>query len=95
MSQPNNPSLNQNKVVAQGASGGSIPMVKRLLDLNNIQTASLNILSLTEKEIDALKANSEKALAGYAERLREGYKTNTDHFRDGLRLLSNSLEKGE
>ena len=68
---------------------------KRLLDLNNIQTASLKILSPTEKEIEALKIDSEKALADYASRLRLDYKTNKDNFRDGLKILSDSLEKGE
>lgn len=84
----------ENKVIVQSAVGES-PTAKRLLDLNNIQTISLKILSPTEKEIDALKIDSEKALAEYADRLRLVYKTNKDNFRDGLRLLSNSLEKGE
>jgi len=87
-------SSGENKVIIQSA-GGEIPTAKRLLDLNNIQTASLKILSPTEKEIEALKIDSEKALADYADRLRLDYKTNKDNFRDGLKLLSNSLEKGE
>lgn len=87
-------SSGENKVIVQSAVLES-PTAKRLLDLNNIQTASLKILSPTEKEVDALKVDSQLALADYANRLREGYKTDTDNFRDGLRLLSDSLEKGE
>ncbi|NJM52713.1 MAG: hypothetical protein HC846_04545 [Blastocatellia bacterium] len=84
----------ENKVIVQSA-GNEIPTAKRLLDLNNIQTASLKLLSPTAKEIDALKIDSEKALADYADRLRLDYKTNKDNFRDGLRLLSDSLDKGD
>ena len=87
-------SSGENKVIIQNAIGES-GAAKRLLDLNNIQTASLKILSPTEKEIEALKIDSEKALADYADRLRLDYKTNKDNFRDGLKLLSDSLEKGE
>ena len=84
----------ENKVIVQSA-GNEIQTAKRLLDLDNIQTISLKILSPTAKEIDALKIDSEKALADYADRLRVDYKTNKDNFRDGLRLLSDSLDKGE
>lgn len=84
----------ENKVIVQSA-GNEIQTAKRLLDLDNIQTASLKILSPTEKEVEALKMDSEKALADYANRLRLDYKTNKDNFRDGLRLLSDSFDKGE
>lgn len=87
-----NPS--ENKVVVQSASNES-PTAKRLLDLDNIQTVSLKILTPTAKEIDALKIDNQKALADYADRLRSDYKLNTDNFRDGLKLLSDSIEKGE
>ena len=87
-------SSGENKVIIQNTIGES-GAAKRLLDLNNIQTACLKILSPTEKEIEALKIDSEKALADYASRLRLDYKTNKDNFRDGLKLLSDSLEKGE
>lgn len=87
-------SVGDDKVIVQSVIGES-PTAKRLLDLNNIQTANLKILSPTEKEVDALKIDSEKALADYADRLRLDYKTNKDNFRDGLRLLSDSIDKGE
>ena len=87
-------SANENKVIVQSVNGEN-PTAKRLLDLNNIQTNRLKILSPTEKEIDALKIDRQQALADYAERLRLDYKSNKDNFRDGLRLLSDSLGKGE
>lgn len=87
-------SADENKVIVQSASD-KLLTAKRLLDLNNIQTARLKILSPTEKEIDALKIDQARALSEYADRLRTNYKTNTDGFRDGLKLLSDSLEKGE
>ena len=84
----------ENRVIVQGTFNES-PTAKRLLDLDNIQTASLKTLTPTEKEVDALKIDSEKALADYADRLRLDYKNNEDNFREGLKLLSDSLEKGE
>jgi hypothetical protein len=72
MSQPENSNLYENKITAQSIGGGNSSMAKRLLDLDNIKTSSLQILSPTEKEIDPLKIDSEKALADYANRLREG-----------------------
>ncbi|HMS38823.1 MAG TPA: hypothetical protein PKE69_01260 [Pyrinomonadaceae bacterium] len=87
-------SITENKVIVQNVKGES-PTAKRLLDLNNIQTDSLKVLSPTEKEIDTLKIDKQQALADYAERLRSDYKSNVNNFRDGLRLLSDSLEKGE
>jgi len=87
-------SISENQVIVQGVNRET-QAAKRLLDLNNIQTDSLKGLSPTEKEIDALKIDSRQALADYAERLRLDYKSNKDNFRDGLRILSDSLEKGE
>ena len=94
MLQPEIQNPNENKVIAQSAGGGS-PAAKRLLDLNNIQTLSLQILSPTSEEIDALKIDAKQALDDYANRLRESYKTNKESFRDGLKLLSDSLGNGE
>ncbi len=87
-------SLGEKKVVVQSRME-NLPTAKRLLDLNNIQTASLRLLSPTEKEIEALKIDSQLALAEYADRLRADYKTDKNSFRDGLKLLSDSLDKGE
>lgn len=91
---PAKQSSRENKVTLQFA-GGDVPTAKRLLDLNNIQTLSLQILSPTAKEIAAVKVDAKQALDDYTNRLREDYKTNKEDFRDGLKLLSDSLDKGE
>ncbi len=83
-----------NKVAVQSVSENTTT-AKRILDLNNIQTVSLQPLSPSEKEIDALKTDRKSALVEYADRLRGDYKENKDSFRDGLKLLSDSLDKGE
>lgn len=88
------PTNSANKVIVQNANFET-PSAKRLLDLNNIQTASLRGLSPTEKEIEAVKIDARLALADYAERLRQDYRTNKDNLRDGLGILSDSLKKGE
>lgn len=103
MSQSENSNPNGKKVIAQSVGGSSSssssssssPTAKRLLDLDNIKTPSLQILSPTAKEIAVLKIAPKQALEDYANRLREGYKTNNKGFRDGLKLLSDSLDKGE
>jgi hypothetical protein len=68
---------------------------RRLLDLNNIDAPSLKTFSPTEKEIADLKIDRETALAEYSDRLRSAYKENTENFRAGLKLLIDSLDKGE
>ena len=62
-------SKNENKVVIQNASEKPSE-IKRLLDLNNIQTANLRLLSPTENEVEALKFDRKNALTEYADRLR-------------------------
>ncbi|MGI8545111.1 MAG: DUF488 family protein, N3 subclade, partial [Aridibacter sp.] len=87
-------SKEENKVIVQNTSE-KLTGVKRLLDLDNIQTANLRLLSPTEKEVAAIKFDRREALADYAERLRGEYKTNKENLRDGFRLLSDSIDKGE
>jgi uncharacterized phage-like protein YoqJ len=85
---------NENKVVVQNLSEKRATQT-RLLDLNNIQTESLELLSPSEKEVAALAAGRSEALSGYAERLRADYKENRNGLRDGMRVLSDALDKGE
>jgi hypothetical protein len=85
---------NENKVVVQNPTE-TAPTAKRLLDLNNTQTSSLQSLSPTKIEIDEVKTNRKNALVEYADRLRGDYKENKDGFRDGLKLLGDSFDKGE
>lgn len=68
---------------------------KRLLDLGNIQTGNLRILSPTNSEVSALNIDRRTALADYADRLRNDYKENREDFRGGIKLLSDSLERGD
>lgn len=85
---------NESRVVVQNPSVKSVT-VTRLLDLNNIQTESLKLLSPSEKEVAALATGRSEALSSYAERLRADYKENRNGLRDGMRVLSDALEKGE
>jgi uncharacterized phage-like protein YoqJ/uncharacterized protein YeaO (DUF488 family) len=86
---------NENRVVIQNSSE-KLATQTRLLDLNNIQTESLKLLSPSEKEVAALTAAGRgEALSGYAERLRADYKENRNGLRDGMRALSDALDKGE
>lgn len=85
---------NENRVVVQNPSEKRATQT-RLLDLNNIQTESLKLLSPSEKEVAALAAGRGEALSGYAERLRADYKENRNGLRDGMRALSDAHDKGE
>ncbi len=85
---------NQNKVVIQNASEKSSE-IKRLLDLNNIQTPTLRLLSPTEMETHAVKLDRKNAITEYADRLRGDFKSNKENLQDGFKLLNESLDKGE
>ena len=86
---------NENKVVIQNSSERPAQAATRLLDLNNIQTNELKLLSPSREEIDALQINRSEALSNYAERLRGNYKENKNGLRDGLRNVSDALDKGD
>ncbi len=86
---------NENKVVVQNSSERQQITATRLLDLNNIQTNELKLLSPSREEIDALQINRSQSLTAYATRLRGDYKENRNGLRDGLKTVSDALEKGE
>ncbi len=86
---------NENKVVIQNSSEKPAQAATRLLDLNNIQTNELKLLSPSREEIDALQINRSEALSNYATRLRGNYKENKNGLRDGLRNVSDALDKGD
>ena len=86
---------NENKVVVQNSSERPAQAATRLLDLNNIQTNELKLLSPSQEEIDELQINRSEALSNYAERLRGNYKENRNGLRDGLRSVSDALDKGD
>jgi uncharacterized phage-like protein YoqJ len=83
-----------NKVIVQNSPDSQITAA-RLLDLSDIKTENLRLLSPTSKEIDALKIDRAEALSNYAERLRRDYKANKGALRDGLKTVSDALDKGE
>ena len=85
---------NENKVVVQNSSEKSATAT-RLLDLSNIQTNELKLLSPTRREVDALSVNRSEALTEYAERLRGDYKENKNGLRNGLKSVSDALDRGE
>ncbi len=67
----------------------------RFLDLHNIATPQLSLLSPTEKEVSAIQADVTLALTLYADRLRESYRKNETGLRDGLKLLSETSANGQ
>ena len=67
----------------------------RILDLHNIATPQLSLLSPTDKEVSAIQANPTLALTLYADRLRESYRSNESGLRDGLKLLSETTANGQ
>lgn len=85
---------NENKVVVQNPADKPTAAT-RLLDLNNIQTDELKLLSPSKAEVDALSTNRSEALSDYATRLRGDYKENKNGLRRGLRKVSDALDKGE
>lgn len=85
---------NENKVVVQNSSERQATAM-RLLDLSNIQTNELKLLSPTREEVEALSTGRSEALSNYAERLRVDYKENKNGLRDGLKSVSDALDKGE
>jgi len=86
---------NENKVVVQNLPERPARGATRLLDLNNIQTNELKLLSPTREEVDALSVNRSEALGNYATRLRGDYKANKNGLRDGLQSVSDTLDKGD
>ena len=67
----------------------------RSLDLHNIATTELRLLSPLSSEVVEAGTDRKPALTAYADRLRVSYKENENGFRDGLRLLSETLESGQ
>ena len=73
----------------------NVELPGRSLDLNNIATAELRLLSPLRSEIVEAGTDRKPALTAYADRLRSSYKANENGFRDGLRILSETLENGQ
>lgn len=82
-----------NAVVIQNNSKNS-ENEKRLLNLDDIKTNELRLLSPLRAEIDALEINRAEALTNYANRLRQDYRENKNDLRDGFKILSDALDRG-
>ncbi len=82
------------EVIAQNdESENRLP--RRTLDLANIRTPELSLLSPQRNEIAPKGRPREAALIAFSERLRNSYKTNEGDFRDGMLLLGQTLRDGQ
>lgn len=84
-----------NKVIARigGNHAGSIP--HRTLDLGNIYTPELGLLSPRRNEIAPRGLGRDAALVAYSERLRQSYRTNEGGIRDGMLKLGEAFRDGQ
>lgn len=83
-----------NKVVARlNESGSSLP--RRSLDLGNIITPELGLLSPNRSEIAPRGRSRDAALLAYSERLRNSYKQNEFGLKDGMVMLGEAFRSGQ
>ncbi len=83
-----------NKVIARlNESGSSLP--RRSLDLGNIITPELGLLSPNRNEIAPRGQSREAALIAYSERLRNSYKQNEFGLKDGMVMLGEAFRSGQ
>lgn len=84
-----------NQVIARigGDDAGSHP--RRTLDLGNIYTPELGLLSPRRKEIAPRGLGRDAALVAYSERLRQSYRTNEGGIRDGMLKLGEAYRNGQ
>lgn len=83
-----------NKVVARlNESESSLP--RRSLDLGNINTPELGLLSPNRNEIAPRGQSREAALLAYSERLRNSYKQNEFGLKDGMVMLGEAFRNGQ
>ena len=83
-----------NKVIARlNESESSLP--RRSLDLGNINTPELGLLSPSRNEIAPRGQSREAALLAYSERLRNSYKQNESGLKDGMVMLGEALRNGQ
>lgn len=71
----------------------SVP--RRTLDLGNIFTPELGLLSPQRTEIAPRGSGRNAALIAYSERLRQGYRTNEGGIRDGMVKLGQAFRDGQ
>jgi len=83
-----------NKVVARLNESGS-SATRRSLDLGNINTPELGLLSPNRNEIAPRGRSREAALLAYSERLRNSYKQNEFGLKDGMVMLGEAFRNGQ
>ncbi len=71
------------------------PFPRRTLDLGNIFTPELGLLSPQRSEIAPRGRGRDAALIAYSERLRQSYKTNEAGIRDGMLKLGEAYRDGQ
>lgn len=83
-----------NQVVARiGEKASDAP--RRTLDLGNIHTPELGLLSPRRSEIAPRGAGRDAVLIAYSERLRQSYRTNEGGIRDGMLKLGAAFRDGQ
>jgi len=83
-----------NKVIAR-LSNNESQSPNRSLDLGNIITPELSLLSPNRNEIAPRGGGRDAALIAYSERLRSSYKQNEGGLRDGMVLLGEAFRNGQ
>ncbi len=83
-----------NKVIAR-LSNNESQSPNRSLDLGNIITPELSLLSPNRNEIAPRGSGRDAALITYSERLRNSYKQNEGGLRDGMVLLGEAFRNGQ
>ena len=83
-----------NKVIAR-LNNNESQSPNRSLDLGNIITPELSLLSPNRNEIAPRGRGRDAALIAYSERLRSSYKQNEGGLRDGMVLLGEAFRNGQ
>ncbi|MDM7923262.1 MAG: hypothetical protein QUS14_13255, partial [Pyrinomonadaceae bacterium] len=76
-----------NQVIARLVDADDRSLPRRSLDLGNILTPELGLLSPRRSEIAPKGAGRDAALIAYSERLRHSYKRNEGGIREGMLKL--------
>lgn len=84
-----------NQVIARIDGDGAEQLPRRTLDLENIYTPELGLLSPRRIEIAPRGSGRDTALVAYSERLRQGYRANEGGIRDGMLKLGEAYRNGQ
>ncbi|HCA57771.1 MAG TPA: hypothetical protein DEP46_07310, partial [Blastocatellia bacterium] len=83
-----------NQVIA-GIDAEKGNTTQRPLDLGNISTPELGLLSPQRNEIAPRGLGRDAALIAYSERLRQSYRANERGIRDGMLKLGKAVRDGQ